>query len=81
MGSISHSFLVGLTTVSKIIKETCEALWTCLNKKALPYPLLTDDWLAISHNFENLWEFPHCVGAIDGKHIVIQVGHMIILGV
>lgn len=74
MSSLSYSYLVALTTVSNIIKETCEALWTCLNKKMMPYPLQSNDWLAISHNFEKLWNFNHCIGAIDGKHVVIQVG-------
>lgn len=30
------------------------------------------EWQQISTNYEELWNLPHCVGAIDGKHVVIQ---------
>lgn len=32
-------------------------------------PPTTEDWLNISENFSKSSNFPHCVGAIDGKHI------------
>lgn len=35
-------------------------------------PETQKEWLDISENFEKLWNFPHCVGLIDGKHVVIQ---------
>ena len=30
------------------------------------------EWKGISEQFKSIWNFPHCLGAIDGKHIVIQ---------
>lgn len=29
-------------------------------------------WLQVAEEYENLWNFPHCVGALDGKHIELQ---------
>lgn len=31
-----------------------------------------EDWQKISDEFGSLLAFPNCVGAIDGKHVVIQ---------
>lgn len=30
------------------------------------------DWKAVSKDFEEKWNFPHTIGALDGKHITIQ---------
>lgn len=33
-------------------------------------PQTPQEWLTIEEGFRK--QFPHCVGAIDGKHIVVQ---------
>ncbi|XP_036149249.1 uncharacterized protein LOC118647808 [Monomorium pharaonis] len=75
MNSISYQYLVGTTTVSNIITETCAALWNCLAKKVLPFPLSKEDWLNIERDFKDQWNFDHCIGAIDGKYVAIQCPH------
>lgn len=73
MTSMSYQYLVGVTTASKIISETCTAIWECLVEKVLPSTLTEQQWFSIAEDFEHLLDFVHCIGAIDGKHIVIQV--------
>ena len=70
--SMSFSYRVGRQTVSSIIKETCHAIWQVLNEKYLSAPKLPEDWKNIAEQFMQLWNFPNCIGAIDGKHIAIE---------
>lgn len=72
MQSLAWTFHIGLTTVHKIIHETCKAIWDSLSETYLKSPCTEEEWFAISNTFEQRWNFPHCVGAIDGKHINIQ---------
>jgi len=30
------------------------------------------EWLAVAKQYQALWNFPRAVGAIDGKHVVLQ---------
>lgn len=36
-------------------------------------PLTEDTWLRVAAEFEVMWDVPHCVGSLDGKHVRIQV--------
>jgi hypothetical protein len=35
-------------------------------------PSSEEQWKAIVNEYERRWNFPHCIGALDGKHVVIQ---------
>ncbi|XP_067944974.1 uncharacterized protein [Watersipora subatra] len=69
--AISAHYRLGRSTVSQIIDDTCVALWTVLQPIYLKPPSGPDEWRAIAEGFER-WNFPHCLGSIDGKHIIIQ---------
>jgi len=38
----------------------------------LQIPQSQEEWLAVAKGYEEKWNFPHCLGAIDGKHIQLQ---------
>lgn len=38
-------------------------------------PQSKDGWLSVAEKYESRWQLPHCVGAIDGKHISIVKPH------
>lgn len=35
-------------------------------------PANAQQWLEVSRDFENRWNLPHCLGAIDGKHVTFR---------
>lgn len=70
--SLSFSFRMGRATVSKIVKETCHAIWEGLQGKYLKVPQTAEEWQKIGSDFETEWNFPNCLGALDGKHVCME---------
>ena len=48
------------------------AIWEGVCGEYLRPPKNQQEWILISKEFEERWNFPHCIGAIDGKHIAMQ---------
>ncbi|KAK0140016.1 Transposable element Tcb2 transposase [Merluccius polli] len=69
--TISFSYRVGTATVGRIVPEVAEAIFECLVEEFMPQPT-KEDWKSIAEGFHHRWNFPNCLGAIDGKHMVIQ---------
>lgn len=71
--TIAASYRLSDTSVGRIVKETCTVLWDVLCANGfLQVPKTAAEWTKISQEFETRWNFPNCVGAIDGKHVIIQ---------
>ena len=68
--SIGFSYRIHKSTVSKIVDETCSAIWQILQPKMMPTPT-AEFWKQVAAEYESHWQFPNCVGSIDGKHILI----------
>ena len=62
------SFRIGKATVSKIISETCDAIYTVLKDTCLSPPQSREEWLEISSKSEELWDMPYVIGCLDDKH-------------
>lgn len=69
--SLRYAFRIHNSTISKIVPETCTAIWECLQPIVLPEPTKTK-FEEVANEFKAKWHFPNCVGAIDGKHVVIR---------
>lgn len=69
--SLHYEYLLGASTIRKIVKDTCEAIWDCLVSEYMP-PKNYEEWLQVARQFYERTQFPNCVGAIDGKHIRVK---------
>ena len=70
--SLSYLFRMGMKSVSRIVSETSEAISQILLQDYIS-PLETEEqWKNIAQEFGDLWQFPHVVETIDGKHVVIE---------
>ena len=70
--SLSFSYRIGKATVSKIVSETCEVIFDVLKKNCIILPRNPVDWLNISEEFNKVWNMPHVIGCIDGKHVRVE---------
>ena len=73
--SISFQFKLGKSTVSGIIDEVCEAIWEVIWDALSDYataPKTLEEWMKIAQEFEDIWNMPHCIEAINGKHIAMR---------
>ena len=71
--TIAANYRISPTVVGRIISETCGAIWDALHDEGYMKPQNSEDeWKQIAKDFEMKWNFPNALGAIDGKHVVIQ---------
>ena len=70
--SLCFQFRISRAAISYIISDVCHAINQQLGAINLKVPSSKEEWLEIAKQFEERWQYPHCLGAIDGKHIILQ---------
>lgn len=68
--SIAFSYKLGVCTVHKRVKVVCSEIIERIMKEIMPVPK-KEHRLRIIEEFWITWNFPNCIGAIDGKQVVI----------
>ncbi|XP_018578209.1 uncharacterized protein LOC108916438 [Anoplophora glabripennis] len=64
-----YSTRIHESTISKFIPEVCRAIYNHLKGEYLEIPTTPEAWKTIADNYYQLWQFPNCLGALDGRHI------------
>ena len=69
--SLEYNFRVSHNAISGIVVEACQAIIDELSEEYMKCPSTPEEWERVAENFSARWQFEHCLGALDGKHITI----------
>ncbi|XP_044766239.1 protein ANTAGONIST OF LIKE HETEROCHROMATIN PROTEIN 1-like [Coccinella septempunctata] len=69
--SLMYLMKISKQTISSFMPEVCDAIVEAL-QGYIKMPQSGEEWESIAKQFEEKWNFPNCVGAIDGKHIALK---------
>lgn len=68
---IALAYIIGESTASSVIKQTCAVI----SKVLVPLyvvPPTSEKWQEIATDLYENWNIPNCIGSFDGKHVTIQ---------
>jgi len=64
---LHYQFRVGICSIARFVPEVCEAIIDVLTDRVMP-PIDVDSLKKTAQEFQQRWNLPHCVGALDGRH-------------
>ena len=66
--SLTFAFRVPHNTISLLIQEVCQQITEEFHD-VIATPKTPLEWKQIAQGFSSKWQFNHCLGALDGKHV------------
>ncbi|KAK4295466.1 hypothetical protein Pmani_031986 [Petrolisthes manimaculis] len=70
--SLSCQFGISHNLISSIIPTVCKAIYTTLQPLYIKLPSTAEEWQKVADDFFSRWNFPKCLGALDGKRILMR---------
>ena len=65
-------------TIVSIVPEVCQAIYDHYHDTAFKCPTTADEWKDVARGFSEKWDFHHCCGCIDGKHVRIKARGLVV---
>ena len=70
--SLSYGFRVAPNIIVSVVPEVCQAIYDHYHEMAFKFPTTEEEWKEVASGFSDKWNFHHCCGCIDGKHVRVQ---------
>ncbi|XP_037800272.1 protein ALP1-like [Penaeus monodon] len=69
--SLSWSYRISHNLISAIIPEVCQAIYAVLGEHTSNYQRHQQN-ASVASAFHDMWNFPFCLGALDGKRVLVR---------
>ncbi len=69
---LQYGFCVAYNTICLLIAEVTSAIVDAYHEEVIVTPITPNDWMVIANNNSRKWQYHHCLGAMDGKHVAIR---------
>lgn len=70
--TLGFQFRVAPNTISCFVPQVCRAIVAAYGDTELKMPNNAEEWKKVGYGFHKRWNFPHALGALDGKHIRVR---------
>ena len=70
--TLQYAFRVASPTIKKFVPEVCDAITRAYRDHVMRCPTHPEDWLLVESVFCRRRNFPHALGALDGRHFPIR---------
>lgn len=68
---MASTYRVSKQAFGHVLDQVCDAICEALQDQ-FKLNMKKEDWVDIANQYHSKWNYPNCLGAIDGKHIQIK---------